>query len=132
MFHAVGTGTDTRLTPQLLLYTACFAAVLAAVWWRLARTGGAARGIRGQALGGAALIPMALAWSLVPGPLQPYWSQRAGGAPVQPRPASTGPAPVASADYHTPSPPAVRRPPLPAPATSTDGPEEGTQEGARA
>jgi hypothetical protein len=47
LFHAVGTGTDTRLGPQLLLYAACLATVLAAVGWRIARTtGGAARRAR--------------------------------------------------------------------------------------
>jgi DMSO/TMAO reductase YedYZ heme-binding membrane subunit len=40
LFHAAGTGTDTRLGPQLLLYAACLVTVLAAVGWRIARTTG--------------------------------------------------------------------------------------------
>ncbi|MFE2426372.1 ferric reductase-like transmembrane domain-containing protein [Streptomyces sp. NPDC059373] len=44
LFHAAGTGTDTRLGPQLVLYAACLVSVLAAVGWRIARaTGDAAR-----------------------------------------------------------------------------------------
>ncbi len=39
LFHAVGTGTDTRLGPQLALYAGCLLAVVAAVWWRLVRAG---------------------------------------------------------------------------------------------
>ncbi|MFE0642066.1 ferric reductase-like transmembrane domain-containing protein [Streptomyces sp. NPDC058877] len=39
LFHSAGTGTDTRLPLQLWLCAACLAAVVAAVWWRLAKSG---------------------------------------------------------------------------------------------
>ncbi len=83
MFHAAGTGTDTRLTPQLVLYGACLTAVLGAVWWRLARAGRAAHRLRWWVLSATALVPVLLAVFLAMGPLRPGWSHRAqGDAPV--------------------------------------------------
>ncbi|SEO78691.1 ferric reductase-like transmembrane domain-containing protein [Actinacidiphila rubida] len=94
LFHAAGTGTDTRLTPQLVLYAACLAAVLGAVWWRLARAGAEARRVRWWVLPATALIPVLLAVFLATGPLRPGWSHRAAATfPSNPsRPAATAPA----------------------------------------
>ncbi|MFR0358699.1 ferric reductase-like transmembrane domain-containing protein [Streptomyces sediminimaris] len=81
VFHAVGTGTDTRLGPQLLLYAGCLATVLAAAGWRLARaTGATARRVRLWALPAMALVPVALTAFLAAGPLRPGWAHRSGGA----------------------------------------------------
>jgi hypothetical protein len=92
MFHAAGTGTDTRLTPQLLLYAICLATVLGAVWWRLARAGAAARPIRWWVLPATGLIPVLLAVFLAMGPLRPGWSHHAAATfPSRPV-ASTAPA----------------------------------------
>lgn len=91
MFHAAGTGTDTRLTPQLALYAACLAAVLGAVWWRLARAGAGARRIRWWVLPTTALVPVLLAVFLATGPLRPGWSHRAA-ATFPAGPAATAPA----------------------------------------
>ena len=39
VFHAAGTGSDTKLGPQTVLYLLCAAAVLLACWWRLYHAG---------------------------------------------------------------------------------------------
>ncbi|MBY8876234.1 ferric reductase-like transmembrane domain-containing protein [Actinacidiphila acidipaludis] len=77
LFHAAGTGTDTRLTPQLLLYAACVAAVLGAVWWRLARAGAGSRRVRWWVLPATGIVPVLLVVFLATGPLRPGWSHRA-------------------------------------------------------
>lgn len=96
MFHAAGTGTDTKLTLQLLLYAACLATVLAAVWWRLARAGNAAYRIRWWALSATALVPVALATFLAVGPLRSGWAARADGTPAATTSASTSTATTAT------------------------------------
>lgn len=102
MFHAAGTGTDTRLAPQLALFAACLAAVLGAVWWRLARAGAAARRVRRWALPVTGLVPVLLAVFLATGPLQPGWSHRAAATFPSAPPAPTapaGPAPAPSTPH---------------------------------
>jgi predicted ferric reductase len=101
LFHAVGTGTDTRLGTQLLLYAACLMTVLAAVWWRIARaSGGTARRVRLWVLPVSVLLPVTLVAFLAAGPLRSGWAHRAGGAvpataPVR-APAGSGPSPAAT------------------------------------
>ncbi|MEU9444499.1 ferric reductase-like transmembrane domain-containing protein [Streptomyces sp. NPDC048304] len=80
IFHAAGTGTDTRLTLQLALYAACVALVVAAVWWRLHRAGPGRVAVRLWAGVTAAAVPVVLTAFLSSGPLQPGWAHRAGGA----------------------------------------------------
>lgn len=120
LFHAAGTGTDTRLSPQLLLYAACLATVLGAVWWRLARAGAAARRVRWWALGATALVPVTLLAFLAAGPLRPGWAQRAGGTTT----------PTAPAAHRTPSPAHTHQP---SPKATSPGraetPEDGKPEG---
>lgn len=85
LFHGAGTGTDTRLSVQLLLYAACVGAVVAAAWWRLYRAGPAHRAARSWGALAAAALPIVLAVFLTSGPLAPHWSQRAQGhAPAAP------------------------------------------------
>lgn len=79
LFHAAGTGTDTRLPLQLALYAACLAVVVAAVWWRLYRAGPGRAVIRLGAGVGAAAVPVVLTAFLNSGPLQAGWAHRAGG-----------------------------------------------------
>ena len=79
VFHGAGTGTDTRLSLQLLLYAVCVAAVVMAVWWRLHRAGPERRTARIWAGAAAAAIPVLLAVFLVSGPLKPGWAARASG-----------------------------------------------------
>lgn len=115
MFHASGTGTDTRLTPQLVLYGICLTAVLAAVWWRLARAGRTARRIRWWILPATALLPVLLVAFLVAGPLRPGWSHRAAAA-----------LPPAAASSTAPAAPGNARPDLARPTThAVHVPKEG-------
>ncbi|MCH5672044.1 ferric reductase-like transmembrane domain-containing protein [Streptomyces gilvus] len=77
LFHGAGTGTDTRLSPQLWLYAGCLAAVMASVWWRLAKAGPGRVVGRLVAALTATAVPLVLGAFLATGPLQPGWSQRA-------------------------------------------------------
>ncbi|MGX1365705.1 sulfoxide reductase heme-binding subunit YedZ [Streptomyces canus] len=77
LFHGVATGTDTRLPLQLWLYAGCIGAVVAAVWWRLAKSGPGRVAGRLVAAVTAAALPVLLAAFLAAGPLQPGWAQRA-------------------------------------------------------
>jgi predicted ferric reductase len=111
LFHAAGTGTDTRLSLQLALYAACLAAVLGAVLWRLARAGEAARRVRWWVLPATGLLPVLLGVFLAVGPLRPGWSHRAD---------SVNPAVVTATTTTSPA----GRPPLapePGPAATGQG-----------
>jgi hypothetical protein len=80
----MGTGTDTKLGLVLALNLVCLAAVVLAVWWRVAdawnqhvvRTGAAV-----AAAVGSVAVPVAIVAFLLAGPLQPGWSRRAGTPP---------------------------------------------------
>ncbi|MFE9172480.1 ferric reductase-like transmembrane domain-containing protein [Streptomyces kebangsaanensis] len=82
LFHGVGTGTDTRLPLQLWLYAGCLAAVVAAVWWRLAKAGPGR--ITGRLLAAtvATAVPVVLGAFLATGPLQPGWAQHAAATTI--------------------------------------------------
>ena len=84
LFHAAGTGSDTRLPLQLWLYGGCLATVVAAVWWRLYRTGPGHVVVRTTAAGMALAVPLAAGAFLGTGPLQPGWSHRAAASPAAP------------------------------------------------
>ncbi|MCX3063699.1 ferric reductase-like transmembrane domain-containing protein [Streptomyces beihaiensis] len=77
LFHGVATGTDTRLPFQLWLYAACLATVVAAVWWRLAKSGPGRVAGRLVAAVTAAAVPVVLGVFLATGPLRPGWAHRA-------------------------------------------------------
>jgi len=91
IFHAAGTGTDTRLEPQLVLYVLCVGSVTAACWWRLHTAGPghlAARVLAGLVAGA---LPVLLSVFLTSGPLAPGWSHRAAGpGPAGPPLAAVG------------------------------------------
>ncbi|KIE27638.1 ferric reductase [Streptomyces sp. MUSC 125] len=82
LFHGVGTGTDTRLPLQLWLYAGCLAAVVGAVWWRLAKAGPGRVAGRLAAAIAAVAVPVVLTMFLTSGPLQPGWAQRAAATTV--------------------------------------------------
>ncbi|WP_406375544.1 ferric reductase-like transmembrane domain-containing protein [Streptomyces sp. NBC_00647] len=103
LFHAAGTGTDTRLSPQLALYAACLLTVVAAVWWRLVRAGTRATPVRRWATAALLLVPATLVAFLAVGPLRPGWAHRAGGAAPTPVPAT---APAVPHQSPTPQQPA--------------------------
>ncbi|MFG2307445.1 ferric reductase-like transmembrane domain-containing protein [Streptomyces sp. NPDC048566] len=98
LFHAAGTGTDTRLTLQLALYAACLTAVAAALRWRV-RAGTAARRPRRWTAAALLVVPVTLVAFLAAGPLRPGWAHRAGG--TQPPAAPTAPA----TPHRSPAPP---------------------------
>jgi sulfoxide reductase heme-binding subunit YedZ len=77
LFHAVGTGTDTRLPLQLWLYAGCLATVAAATGWRLHRAGPAHRAARLSAGLLVAAVPVLATAFLATGPLRPGWSHQA-------------------------------------------------------
>ena len=79
VFHAAGTGTDTRLKPQLALYVLCVGSVTAACWWRLYTAGPRYRGARVLAALATGILPVLLSVFLTGGPLAPGWSHRAAG-----------------------------------------------------
>jgi len=77
VFHAAGTGTDTKLGLQLALYVLCIAAVLAACWWRLYHAGPGHAAARTWAAVFSVAVPVAFYAFLTFGPLAPGWSHRA-------------------------------------------------------
>jgi predicted ferric reductase len=84
VFHGAGTGTDTKLGPQMALYAFCVASVLAALWWRLHRAGPGRVGARAAAAVLSVAVVGAFYAFVVSGPLAPGWSHRAqppAGAP---------------------------------------------------
>jgi methionine sulfoxide reductase heme-binding subunit len=93
LWHALGTGTDSRLTWLLAADALCLGAVAAAAWWRLSLVPpGPART---AAIVLVLIVPLATALFAVAGPLAPGWSRRAGTPP--PAAATGGPAGIPSA-----------------------------------
>lgn len=93
LFHAAGTGTDTRLPLQLWLYAGCLVAVVVAGWWRLWRTGPGGPVRLATRLTGTialALVPVLLTGFLAAGPLRPGWADRADAPALQPVASATG------------------------------------------
>ncbi|WP_158288178.1 hypothetical protein [Streptomyces sp. ICBB 8177] len=84
LFHALGTGTDTRLPLQLALYAVCLATVVPAIWWRL-RHGGPQR-LAGRVWGVVAslAVPLMLVAFAAAGPLRGGWAKRADSLPHTP------------------------------------------------
>ncbi|MGO9082830.1 MAG: ferric reductase-like transmembrane domain-containing protein [Streptosporangiaceae bacterium] len=76
LWHALGTGTDSRLPWLLGIDAVCLAAVAGAVIWRLADV--TSSPARLAALGGVVAVPLATALFVLAGPLQPGWAVRAG------------------------------------------------------
>lgn len=83
-FHAAGTGTDTKLGPQLAFYVLCFAVLLTACWWRLHRAGPGRTSVRAWAALLSLVVPAAFGVFVVSGPLAPNWSHRALTATANP------------------------------------------------
>lgn len=77
VFHGAGTGTDTRLGPQLIMYALCVAAVVFACWWRLYQAGPGRTAARAWAAVLALAVPLAFYAFVASGPLAPGWSHRA-------------------------------------------------------
>lgn len=80
LWHALGTGTDTRLHWVLAIDIACALALAVAVWWRLSLTSSPA--IRRFGLVTLAALGLLTAIFVLVGPLQPGWPARAGTPPA--------------------------------------------------
>jgi DMSO/TMAO reductase YedYZ heme-binding membrane subunit len=103
--HGLATGSDTKVGFVLILTVVCVAAVILAVWWRLAVGWREHTGIRVAALVTTFVAPLILAAWLTAGPLAAGWARDAGtpvnvlakvgAAPATPSP--TAPATTAGA-----------------------------------
>jgi len=78
LVHGLGTGTDTKTTWFFALEIACLAAVVVAVWWRLASDWSRAPQRRAIAAVLSVLAPFLIVGWAYAGPLQPGWARRAG------------------------------------------------------
>jgi sulfoxide reductase heme-binding subunit YedZ len=78
LVHGLGTGTDVRQRWVLLITLLCLAAVLGAVWWRLAGGPPERAGVRAAAAAVSVVAPLVLLGWLVTGPLHSGWAARAG------------------------------------------------------
>jgi sulfoxide reductase heme-binding subunit YedZ len=78
VFHGLGTGSDTKAWWMLALTAACVAAVLVAVWVRIATIGAEHANIRGPALALSMAVTAGLLIFALAGPLQRGWARRAG------------------------------------------------------
>jgi hypothetical protein len=78
LVHGLGTGTDIRRGWVLLITLVCLAAVLAALWWRLAWGPPERAGVRAVAAGVSVVVPIVIIGWLLAGPLRPGWAARAG------------------------------------------------------
>ncbi|MEU9078744.1 ferric reductase-like transmembrane domain-containing protein [Kitasatospora sp. NPDC048538] len=78
LLHGAGTGTDTRLTLQLVLVAGCLISVVAAVWWRLLRAGPGHRTGRLWAALSAAAVPVLVLALLAAGPARTGWAHHGG------------------------------------------------------
>ncbi len=81
LFHALGTGSDTRSPLQLTLYAVCLAAVVAAVGWRLHRARPGHLAVRVLAGAGTVALCVLLTAFTAVGPLRHGWAQRAAAPP---------------------------------------------------
>jgi sulfoxide reductase heme-binding subunit YedZ len=78
VLHGLGTGSDTKLWWMLALTALCVAAVVAAVFLRIAAAGAGSPGIRAPAVLLSVATPLGLAIFALAGPLQSGWARRAG------------------------------------------------------
>ena len=81
VLHGLGTGSDTKVWWMLALTAGCLAAVLIAIWFRIARAEPERRGLRGTAIAITLATPLGLAIFTLAGPLQRGWARRAGTPP---------------------------------------------------
>jgi hypothetical protein len=81
VLHGLGTGSDTKVWWILALTAGCLAAVLIAIWFRIARAEPERQGVRGTAIALTLATPLGLAIFTLAGPLQRGWARRAGTPP---------------------------------------------------
>jgi sulfoxide reductase heme-binding subunit YedZ len=78
LLHGLGTGSDTRLGWVALVNVGCLAAVVAALWWRLAVGWPAQRQRRTLAAVASVAVPLAIVGWMVAEPMRAGWARRAG------------------------------------------------------
>jgi sulfoxide reductase heme-binding subunit YedZ len=79
LVHGLGTGTDTKTNWVLGLESACMAAVVFAIWWRVLVAGTPSGDARRLAAAVVSVVgPLLIAAWVYAGPLQPGWARRAG------------------------------------------------------
>lgn len=78
VLHGLGTGSDANQLWALAITAACVAAVVVAVFSRIAHTDRISERGRSLAIGAAILTPLAILVFTVLGPLAPGWAARAG------------------------------------------------------
>jgi Ferric reductase like transmembrane component len=77
--HGLGTGSDSRLGSVQVLYVVCAAAVVGALWWRLAQGfKPESATLRGVAVLASVALPAMVAMWAASGPLRPGWARRSG------------------------------------------------------
>jgi sulfoxide reductase heme-binding subunit YedZ len=81
LLHGLGSGTDSRLGPVVLVEALCVLAVTGALLWRLA-AGRVAPWRRLAALGGAVVVLVGVVAFAAAGPLRSGWARRAGTSPA--------------------------------------------------
>jgi hypothetical protein len=94
VFHGLGTGSDTRSWWMLALTGACVAAVLVAVWLRIASTESS---VRAPAIAASAAVVAGLAVFVFEGPLQHGWARRSGTPTSLLAPRASASVPVSTA-----------------------------------
>jgi sulfoxide reductase heme-binding subunit YedZ len=82
VLHGLGTGSDTTVWWMLVLTVGCTAAVLIAIWVRIARAEPASPGLRRCAIALTLATPLGMAIFALAGPLQRGWARRAGTPPT--------------------------------------------------
>jgi hypothetical protein len=91
VIHGLGTGSDAAAPWLIAVVTACVAAVVFALVFRLRQGRPATRPIRAAgAVVAAAVLVASVAWALT-GPFQPGWAAKAGTPVVKVAPAKPGP-----------------------------------------
>jgi methionine sulfoxide reductase heme-binding subunit len=81
LWHALGTGTDSKLPWLLALDAICVTAVACALFWRLSLARRTPRLTARIVV--CAVVPVATAVFVLAGPLQPGWAKRSGTPPAQ-------------------------------------------------
>jgi DMSO/TMAO reductase YedYZ heme-binding membrane subunit len=78
LVHALGTGSDARLPWLLAVAAACLAAVVVALWWRLAAGWPSLAGVRLTGLAASVAVPLVVVLWYTGGPGHAGWARRAG------------------------------------------------------
>jgi sulfoxide reductase heme-binding subunit YedZ len=125
LLHALGSGTDTRLSLVDLVDAACILAVLAALIWRLAAARAVPSPRRVLAGTAAGLATLGIGAFAALGPMRPGWSQRAGTSAALLKEIAAAQSGQSGQSGQSASAPAPARPaPSPAPSSTAPGAQD--------